>query len=199
MRIKDIVFLSMLSALAFVLAVAVKIPIMPSAPFLKFDVKDAVILIGGLIYGPAAALLVSFIAALLQMMLTGESGVIGFVMNLLSTASFVCTASAVYKFNRTRRGLAAGLAVGCVLMTASMLLWNYIVTPIFMGVPRKVVASMLFTVFMPFNLIKGGINSVIVLLYLSPLLRAMSATQSRDEAEEHGHSHSDEEGLDGKA
>ena len=188
----------MLSALAFVAVMLVKIPIMPSAPFLKFDVKDAVILIGGLLYGPAAALLVSFITALLQMMLTGESGIIGFVMNLLSTASFVCTASAVYKLNRTRRGLAAGLAIGCVLMTASMLMWNYIVTPIFMGVPRKVVASMLFTVFLPFNLLKGGINSVIVLLYLSPLLRAMSAVQSNNEAEEHGDSHSDEERLDGK-
>ena len=175
MRTRDIAFLSMLSALAFVVVIVVRIPIMPSAPFLKFDVKDAVILIGGLLYGPVAAFGVSFIVALLQMMLTGESGVIGFVMNLLSTASFVCTASAVYKCSRSRKGLALGLAVGCVLMTASMLLWNYIVTPIFMGVPRHVVAAMLLPVFLPFNLIKGGINSVIVLLYMKPLRSAASS------------------------
>lgn len=168
----------MLSALAFVAVMLVKIPIMPSAPFLKFDVKDAVILIGGLLYGPLAGLGVSFIVALLQMVLTGEAGIIGFVMNLLSTASFVCTASAVYKFNKSRKGLALGLAVGCVLMTASMLMWNYIVTPIFMGVPRHVVGSMLLTVFLPFNLIKGAINSVIVLLCLRPVLAAVSAMES---------------------
>ena len=60
-------------------------------------------------------------------------------------------------------------------MTVSMLLWNYIITPYFMGVPREVVGSMLLTVFMPFNMLKGGINAVIVLLYLKPLFAVISA------------------------
>lgn len=175
MRIKDMVLLSMLSALAFVSAVLVKIPIMPSAPFLRFDVKDAIIIIGGIMYGPLSAFGVSFIVCLIQMMLTGESGLIGFAMNLLSTVSFVCTASWVYKLRKSFWGLVAGLAAGCVVMTASMMLWNYIITPYFMGVPREVVGSMLLTVFMPFNLLKGGINGVIVLLYVKPLLAALSA------------------------
>lgn len=177
MRIKDMVLLSMLSALAFVSVLLVKIPIMPSAAFLRFDFKDAIIMAGGILYGPAAAFGVAFTVSLLQMMLVGESGIIGFVMNLLSTSAFVCTASAVYKLRRTRTGLITGLAVGCLLMTASMLFWNYIITPYFMGVPREVVASMLLTVFLPFNLLKGGINSVIVLLCLRPVLAAVSAVK----------------------
>ena len=174
-RVKDMVLLSMLSALAFVAAVLVKIPIMPSAPFLRFDVKDAIILISGILYGPLPALAVSFIVCLLQMLLAGESGIIGFVMNLLSTCAFVWPTSAVYKFRKTFWGLVTGLVAGCLAMTVSMLLWNYIITPYFMGVPREVVGSMLLTVFMPFNMLKGGINAVIVLLYLKPLFAVISA------------------------
>lgn len=174
------VLLSMLSALAFVSAVLVKIPIMPSAPFLRFDVKDAIIIISGILYGSIPSFAVSFIVCLLQMMLTGESGVIGFVMNLLSTVAFVCTASVIYKFRRNFWGLVIGLAAGCLLMTASMLLWNYIITPYFMGVPREVVGSMLLTVFLPFNMLKGGINAVIVLLYLKPLFAVISALNFYD-------------------
>ena len=181
MRIKDMVLLSMLSALAFVSAVLVKIPIMPSAPFLRFDVKDAIILIGGILYGPLPALTVSFIVCLLQMMLTGESGIIGFSMNLLSTVAFVCTTSAIYKLRKSFWGLVAGLAAGCVVMTASMMLWNYIITPYFMGVPREVVGSMLLTVFLPFNMLKGGINAVIVLVYLKPLFAVISALDFFDD------------------
>lgn len=175
MRRKDIAFLSMLSALAFVSVMFIRLPIMPSAPFLRFDLRDTIIIIGGLIYGPAAGFAVSLIAGLLQFLLISEYGIIGFVMNLLSTVSFVCTASSVYSLNKTKAGLAAGLAIGCAVMTVSMLLWNYIVTPLFMGVPREVVASMLLTVFLPFNLLKGGINAVIILLYIRPLFNTLAA------------------------
>ena len=178
------VFLSMLSALAFVSVMFIKIPIMPSAPFLRFDLKDCIILIGGLLYGPWTALTVAFIVSVVEMMLISESGIRGLVMNLLSSASFVCTVSAIYKLRRTRTGLIVGLMLGCLLMTASMLLWNYIITPYFMGVPREVVASMLFTVFLPFNLLKGGINMIITLLYIRPLRAVVSALKFYDDEQQ---------------
>lgn len=174
------VLLSLLSALAFVSVIFIRIPVIPSAGFLKFELKDAIILIAGIIYGPLSAFEVSFIVSLLEMMTISSSGPIGFVMNILSTSSFVCTASAVYKFRRTWRGLVTGLTLGCVMMTASMLLWNYVITPYFMGVPREIVASMLLTVFLPFNLIKGAANTLIVLLYVKPLLAAIKAVNFYD-------------------
>ena len=180
LRVKDMVLLSLLSALAFVSVILIRIPVIPSAGFLKFELKDAIILIAGIIYGPLSAFEVSFIVSLLEMMTISASGPIGFVMNILSTSSFVCTASAVYKFRPTWKGLATGLALGCVMMTASMLLWNYIITPYFMGVPREIVASMLLTVFLPFNLIKGATNALIVLMYVKPLLAAVKAVNFYD-------------------
>ena len=44
---------------------------------------------------------------------------------------------------------------GALLMTVLMLLWNYIITPLYMHTARADVAAMLVPVFLPFNLLKG--------------------------------------------
>jgi len=44
------------------------------------------------------------------------------------------------------------------------MVWNYFVTPIFMGMPRAAVAPMIFPIILPFNLIKSGVNSLITFL-----------------------------------
>jgi len=54
-----------------------------------------------------------------------------------------------------------------------MLLWNYLITPIYQGVPRDVVAAMLPTVFLPFNLAKGGMNMAATLLLYKPVVTAL--------------------------
>ena len=63
-----------------------------------------------------------------------------------------------------------GLVCGVVLMVITMLLWNYIITPIYQGVPREVVAGMLPTVFLPFNAIKGGLNAALTFLLYRPVI-----------------------------
>lgn len=170
MRIKDIVFLSMLSALAFISTAIIEIPIIPSAPFLKLEIKDAILVTGGFMYGPLHAFVASVIVSALQIMLLSGNGFIAFIMTLLSTASFVCTASVIYILKRDRAGIIAGLFAGCVMTTVIMMLWNYIVTPLFMGIPHSVIAPMIIPVFMPFNLIKAGLNAIIAIIYIKPLL-----------------------------
>ena len=55
----------------------------------------------------------------------------------------------------------------------AMILWNYLVTPLYMGVPREVVASMILPVFLPFNAIKCGLNTALTLLLYKPCVQAM--------------------------
>lgn len=165
-----IAFLSLLSTLAFISVSLIKISLIPSAPFLNFDIRDSVILIGGLVYGPLAAIIVAFISGVMQFLFMNDgSGIIGFLMNFISTVSFTCTASFAYRLGKNYKIFFIGLILGCALMTASMLLWNYIITPVYMGVPRDVVASMLIPVFLPFNLLKGLINAAIAFAYFKPL------------------------------
>ena len=71
------------------------------------------------------------------------------------------------------RGAVNGLVVGCVLMVAVMLLWNYLITPIYMGYPRETVAGMLLPAFLPFNLFKGGLNAAITLMLYKPVVIAL--------------------------
>ena len=171
-NIKTMTSLAMLTAIAYVVMLLSKM--LPQINgFLQMDLKDTVICIGGFIFGPMAAAILSILVPVLEMFFASDTGPIGMLMNVLATASFCCTASYIYKKNHTRKGAVLGLALGVIVLTAVMVLWNYLITPIYQGVPREVVAAMLPTVFLPFNLVKGGLNMAIILLLYKPVVTAM--------------------------
>ena len=175
MDIKTVTSLGMLTGIAYVVMLLSKM--LPSVNgFLDFDFKDVVICIGGFIFGPLSAAAISIVVALIEMMTISHTGPIGLIMNILATCSFCCTASYVYKRRHTKTGAIEGLALGVVCLVGVMLLWNYLITPIYQGVPRDVVAAMLPTVFLPFNLVKGGLNMAATLLLYKPVVSALRKT-----------------------
>ena len=171
---KKIALIGLFSAIAFIFTVLGGLLPISVAGFLKYDPKDIIVAIAGFISGPISALIISVITALLELA-TGVSttGFYGLLMNIISTASFACVSSYIYKKRKTLQGAIFGLVVATLITTALMLLWNYFVTPFYMHVPREVVASMLPTVFLPFNLIKYGINACFALLIYKPLVNAL--------------------------
>ena len=174
-NVKTMVSLGMLTGIAYVVMLLSKM--LPSVNgFLDFDFKDVVICIGGFIFGPLSAAAISIVVALIEMMTISHTGPIGLIMNILATCSFCCTASYVYKRRHTKTGAIEGLALGVVCLVGVMLLWNYLITPIYQGVPRDVVAAMLPTVFLPFNLVKGGLNMAATLLLYKPVVSALRKT-----------------------
>ena len=166
---RKIAVLALLSAIGFISAITIRVPVIT---FLKYEPKDIFITFAGLLYGPLAALACSVVAAVLEMPF-GETGLIGMVMNILSTAAFSCTASLIYKKRRDISGAAIGLVCGVAFMSVSMLLWNYLITPLYSHIPRAQVVPMLTTVFLPFNLLKAGINAGLTLLLYRPFLRVL--------------------------
>ena len=59
-------------------------------------------------------------------------------------------------------------------MIGVMLLWNYLITPLYMtGTSRSDIAGMLMPVFLPFNLLKAGLNSAFILLLYKPVVTAL--------------------------
>lgn len=173
---RTMVTLAMLAALAYAVMWVSKL--IPSVNgFLDFDFKDVIICIGGFTFGPAAALLLSILVPTLEFLTISRTGPIGLLMNVLATAAFCCTACLIYKKDHTRRGAVIGLASGAAVLTAVMLLWNYIITPIYQHVPRDVVAGMLIPVFLPFNLVKGGLNMGATLLLYKPVVTALRAAR----------------------
>ena len=171
--VKQMVMLALLAAIAYMMVSLIRIPVVL---FLKYEPKDVIITIGGFLFGPMASFTVSLLVSLLEMVTISETGPIGALMNLLSTCTFACTAAIIYKKKHTLGGAILALIGGTILMTIAMLLWNWLITPIYMGYPRDVVASMLVPVFLPFNLLKAGLNSAFVLFLYKPLVTALRKT-----------------------
>ena len=181
---KKLAVLAMLTALAYVVMWISKI--LPSVnDFLDFDFKHVVICIGGFIYGPVSAGLITVVVCFIEMITISGTGPWGCLMNIIGTASFCCTACYVYKKNHTMKGAVIGLSLGVIVMTALMLLWNYLVTPIYQGMPRSAIADMLVPVFLPFNLVKGGMNAAATLLLYKPVVGALRHARLVPESETH--------------
>ena len=136
--------------------------------------KDTVICIGGFVFGPLAAAIISIVVAVVEMFTVSDTGPIGCIMNVLATVSFCCTASFVYKKMHTKRGAVVGLSLAVVVLTAVMVLWNYLITPLYMtGFSRSDIADMLVPIFLPFNLVKGGLNMALILVLYKPVVTAL--------------------------
>ncbi len=169
--VKTLVLLAMLTAVSYVAVALIRVPVVL---FLSYEPKDVIITIGAFLLGPMAGVIVSFAVALLEMLSISQTGPIGALMNFLGSAAFACTAAFIYKKKRTLGGAVLGLAAGSALMIGAMLLWNYLITPLYMtGTSRADVAAMLIPVFLPFNALKAGLNSAFVLALYKPLVGAL--------------------------
>ena len=167
---RKITTMAMLVALAYIVTVITRVPLVAAAPYLKYDPKGVVLVIGGFLYGPAAGGLMCLVVSLIEMFTVGQSGIFGFIMNLLASLAFVCPAAWIYSRRRTLKSAVAGLAVSVVTLTVVMLLWNYLITPLYQpNMTREMVAGMLLPVILPFNALKGGLNMALTLLLYQPV------------------------------
>ena len=169
-RTKKMTTIAMLCALAYLVMVIGRIPVVL---FLKYDPKDVIIAIGGFIYGPLTSFAISVVVSLVEMFTVSDTGIIGAVMNIISTCAFACTAAYVYKKKHNLKGAIYGLLLGLVTMVVVMMLWNYFLTPLYMGYPREAVVELLLPAFLPFNLVKGGLNAAITMLLYKPVVSAL--------------------------
>lgn len=176
--LRRVAALAMLAALSYAVLLVFKtvFPIQIGG-FLTLEPKDSLLAIAGFLFGPVAGLSVCVLVALVEMVTVSTTGFIGFVMNVLSSALFVCPAALIYRRYRTLKGALAGLLLGILLSSAGMLLWNYLITPLYLGVERQVVAGMLLPTILPFNLLKGGMNAAVTLLLYKTAVKALRASR----------------------
>ena len=93
---KRLVTLAMMTAIAYLAVAFIRIP---AVSFLKYEPKDVILVITGFLFGPLDALVITVIVALVEMMTISTTGPIGLLMNVIASASFACTAAAVYQKN----------------------------------------------------------------------------------------------------
>jgi riboflavin transporter FmnP len=173
-RTKRLTTVAMLSTAAYILVLLSHMLPIKVMGFLNYDPSDIVTVIGGFLFGPLSALAISVVVSFVEFITISSTGPIGLVMNVISTVSFACVAAFVYKRKQTMAGAVIALATGVLVMTAMMLLWNYIITPLYMvNVSRAQVTAMLIPIFLPFNLLKGALNATVTLLLYKPLVTAL--------------------------
>jgi riboflavin transporter FmnP len=179
-----------LAAIAILLMyIEMALPLMPS--FLKFDFSEVAVLLAAFTLGPATAILVELIKNLAHLP-TSQTMYVGELANFVIGSLFVGTAGLVYQKNKTRKGAFLAMAAGTIAMTAGASLINYFfMLPFYIqvmefpleaiigmtqAVGNKLVTdlkSLILFVFVPFNLFKGIVVSLIVgVIYkrLSPIL-----------------------------
>ena len=168
---KSLAIMAMLTALAVAADFFLRIPNIGG--FLTYEPKDVIITIGAFIFNPVAGLIMSLVVCLLEMVTISNTGFIGFLMNVLASAMFVGVSSIIYYRKKTILRAIIGLLAGSLAMIGVMLLWNYIMTPIYMHVPREMVVDLMLPLLLPFNAIKAGLNTALVMFLYKPVVTAL--------------------------
>ncbi len=173
-KIKKLVMGAVFCALAFVSMFVMRINVV----FLTFDAKDAVVTLAGLLLGPLYALAISVVVPVIESFMIGDTGIWGLIMDILSTASFSVVCALIYKYKKNIKGAIVGLLAAVLTMTAAMLLFNLFIVPLYQpGMTTAAVATMIPSLFLPFNLTKGVLNAALVMIFYKPVSRAMKAAK----------------------
>ena len=167
---------------------------LPFAPaFYKIDFSEVPALIGCFAMGPAAGAMIELIKIVLHLLISGTSTAgVGDIANFAIGCAFILPAAWIYKAKHSRKSAMIGMAAGTVFMAFIGCFLNaYVLLPAYakafsmpidalvgMGtaVNGHITNLLTFVVFAvaPFNLLKGAMVSVVVLLIykkISPILK----------------------------
>lgn len=193
MKTRSIAQIGMLAAIATVLMLfEIPLPFAPS--FYELDFSEVPVLVGCFAMGPAAGACIEAIKILLNFIINGTlTAGVGEIANFLIGCAFVIPAGMIYKKKHSKNGALIGMVTGTLFMTIiGCFLNTYILLPTYakaFEMPIDALVSMgtavnanitdLFTfvafAVAPFNLLKGVLVSIIVLLIykkISPILHA---------------------------
>jgi riboflavin transporter FmnP len=106
-------------------------------------------------------LLITVVTAVVMMLITSHGGVIGVIMHIVSTGTMVVAVTLVYRSKPSTKRYFAGAITATIATTAVMVLWNLILTPLYLGAPREAVVKLLVPAIIPFNLAKAGVNTLL--------------------------------------
>ncbi|HIW75858.1 MULTISPECIES: ECF transporter S component [Gordonibacter] len=158
---RQLVTMALMCAIGVLLSF-IEFPLLPGAPWLKYDASAMPAMVCGFAFGPGAGLAVGFVGAILHGILMADFS--GAIMNILVVSGFILPAALIYRKRRTFKAAVAGLTLSVVLATLMAILGNLVITPAWLGVPFDAVVAMVLPILTPFNLIKAILNSVLTLV-----------------------------------
>lgn len=165
-------------------------PLIPAFPFLKIDFSDIPVMLSMFLFGPGAGLLTAGIRSTLHLLTTGLSApnLVGDFASFVATSAF--TLPMYYFFHKNGdqlKGKILGTTTGIFSVSLVMSIANYfVITPLYLYFFQVNAANFLgmslgsYVVMgiLPFNLIKGGIVSIVFLILHAKLLPWLSKKQA---------------------
>lgn len=186
---RKLVVMALLSAIAIVVFCFVEFPIPMLLPsFLKFDPSNVITLLAGFALGPIEGVVVCLIKNIVHVVIKGMGTTMGIgdIFDFVSGATFVLTASLIYRRKKTKKNAVIGCFIASLVMALVSLPLNYfIVYPIYfkayggeaaiLSMYQKIlpetknILQALCIFNFPFTLAKGIICSLITMLIYKPL------------------------------
>ncbi len=152
-------------ALAFILTIVLRFKV----AFLSFDLKDTVLAVISLMYGPLYAVTSAGIVAVLEFLSVSDTGFYGLIMNFISSATFTLVAGLIYKYKRTLSGAIVAVILSVLSVCVVMCFANILITPYYMGIESREVVALIPTLLLPFNLCKSLINAATTIIIYKPI------------------------------
>ncbi|SFP49042.1 Riboflavin transporter FmnP [Oscillibacter sp. PC13] len=171
--LKRRVFIALLASIAMLCMLCFGISVIPGATYLKYEPSGGVILLCGLLLGPAGALECAIVKCILYFLVHGGSPY-GHLSDLLATCVFA--GCATFLLGRLRSASKVQMILCCfagaVAATLVMIPANYVILHLQYGMdPAAVSSSMIYII--PYNLVKTGLNSVFALCLYHPVGQAI--------------------------
>ena len=159
-----------LAALSLVLMATIRFPIFPSAPFYEMEFSDVPILLCSSLLGPVYSIVTLFIVCLIQtLFFSSSSGIIGFVMHLISSGLTILVVYFVRKKIDGVKGVLISNLLGVIVMTLVMIPMNMWMVSEFMGINVQGFINGFLAVCVAFNLVKSTVNLTLYSL-ISPII-----------------------------
>lgn len=158
-----------MSALSVLLVFFIHFPIFSAVPFLEYDPADILIYLVTYVFGIPTGLIMTAIVSVLQgVTVSAGSGIVGIIMHFVATGTYVLIAGIISRINSEKKTvLVISTFSATVVTTAVMMLWNLVVTPLFMGATVEQVIAILYLIVL-FNIIKTGVNGIIAAILVKP-------------------------------
>ena len=177
--LQTVVILAMFAAISIVLVYLVHIPIFPSAPYLEYDPADIMIFICSLAISPIWSVVLTVVVSLVQGLLVSGFN-LGIIMHIVATGTAALVCGLIYRRRKTLIYAIIGLGAAVLIATAVMVPMNYIFTPIYTGLDRSIVVTLLPFPIIPFNLVKFGINAAVTGLLFKPVIMILRRVGTYD-------------------
>lgn len=149
---------SMFTAISLALSLIIKIPIIPSVPFLKLDISDIPIFIATLMSGITSGVTVLFCVSLIRTLLFSTAGWAGFIIRMTSVVIIFMLGKFCRNKNRNifyTVFIALIAVILCVFLKTAI---SYILWMLFFNMSKEYLNGIIFTAVIPFNIIKSVLN-----------------------------------------